>query len=254
MIPLRDDNPTLAMSIATMALILVNIIFWVFLQHAGGEPFLSFSICEYGLIPGELSGAVPPGTRVDLGGDAACVLGPTSWLTVLSSMFMHGGWFHIIGNMWFLWIFGNNVEDIMGRARYVAFYLLCGLAAALTQVYTNTHSALPMVGASGAIGGVMGAYAVSYPRARVETLIIFGFYVRVVSVPAFWMLGYWFVLQLLGGLPALAGDDGGGIAFWAHVGGFVAGVVLLFVFRNPQLLAAHRALTQTRESSQQLAS
>jgi membrane associated rhomboid family serine protease len=159
-------------------------------------------------------------------------------------MFMHGGWFHIVGNMWFLWIFGNNVEDIMGRARYVVFYLLCGLAAALTQVYTNTHSALPMVGASGAIGGVMGAYAVSYPRARVETLIIFGFYVRVIPVPAVWMLGYWFVLQLLGGLPALAGDDGGGVAFWAHVGGFVAGVVLLFVFRNGQLLAAHRALTQ----------
>jgi membrane associated rhomboid family serine protease len=254
MIPLRDDNPTLAMAIATMGLILVNIIFWVFLEGAGGEPFLSYSVCEYGLIPGELTGAVPPGTEVQLGGDTPCVLGHSSWLTVLTSMFMHGGWFHIIGNMWFLWIFGNNVEDIMGRGRYVVFYLLCGLAAALAQVYTNTHSALPMVGASGAIGGVMGAYAVSYPRARVETLIIFGFYVRVVSVPAVWMLGYWFVLQLLGGLPALAGDESAGIAFWAHVGGFLAGVVLLFVFRDGRLLAAHRALTQAREASEQLVS
>jgi membrane associated rhomboid family serine protease len=241
------------MAIATMGLILVNVIFWVFLQGAGGEPAMSYSVCEYGLIPGELSGAVPPGTQVQLGGDAACVLGPSSWLTVLSSMFMHGSCSTSSATC------GSSGSRQQrrrhhGSSRYVVFYLLCGLAAALTQVYVNTHSALPMVGASGAIGGVMGAYAVTYPRARVETLIIFGFYVRVVSVPAVWMLAYWFVLQLLGGLPALAGDDGGGVAFWAHVGGFLAGVVLLFIFRNGQLLAAHRALRQAHEGSEQLVS
>jgi membrane associated rhomboid family serine protease len=162
-------------------------------------------------------------------------------LTVLSSMFMHGSWFHILGNMWFLWVFGNNVEDIMGRVRYVLFYLLCGLAAAVAQILTSPHSLVPMVGASGAIGGVMGAYAATYPRARVETLVFLGFFVRTISVPALGMLGYWFVLQLLGGLPSLAQDSAGGVAFWAHVGGFLAGVILVYVFRDPDLVAAHRA-------------
>jgi membrane associated rhomboid family serine protease len=243
MFPLGDDNPTLATPVATMAIILLNILAWVLLQGLGGEPSLSSSVCEYGLIPGELFGTVHEGARVQVGPDAWCVLGASSWTTVLSSMFMHGGWFHIIGNMWFLWVFGNNVEDIMGRGRYVAFYLLCGVAAALAQLMTNTHSAVPMVGASGAIGGVMGAYAVTYPRARVRTLIFLGFIVQTVSVPALGMLGYWFVLQLLGGLPAL-GDEAGGVAFWAHVGGFLAGVVFVHLFRNAELLAAHRALTQ----------
>jgi membrane associated rhomboid family serine protease len=145
-------------------------------------------------------------------------------------MFMHGSWFHIIGNMWFLWVFGNNVEDSLGRFRYAIFYVLCGLAAAATQALTNPASAIPMVGASGAIGGVMGAYAVRYPHARVLTLILLGIIMRTVWVPAWLMLGYWFLLQFLGGLPALASEEGG-VAFWAHVGGFVAGVVLLYVMR-----------------------
>jgi len=251
MFPLRDNNPTLATPIATLALILLNLAAWAFLQGLGSEPTVSRSICEFGLIPGELLGRVPAGTRVQLSPGVACVLGAPSWMNLLTSMFMHGGWFHIVGNMWFLWIFGNNVEDIMGPARYVAFYLLCGLAAALLQVWTNTHSAVPMVGASGAIGGVMGAYAVTYPRARVETLIFLGFFVRTISVPAVGMLGYWFVLQLLGGLPSLSDDSAGGVAFWAHVGGFLAGVGLLFVFRNPKLLEAHRALTNARGTYEQ---
>src|SRR5262249_25456951 len=142
----------------------------------------------------------------------------------------------------FFWVFGNNVEDVMGRFRFVLFYVLCGLAAATAQTLSARASAIPMVGASGAIGGVMGAYAILYPRARVHTLIILGFYMRTVAVPAAFMLGYWFLLQILGGLPTI-GSEAGGVAFWAHVGGFGAGVVLLYVFRNPQLVAAQRALS-----------
>ncbi|RZV98787.1 MAG: rhomboid family intramembrane serine protease, partial [Rhodobacteraceae bacterium] len=156
--------------------------------------------------------------------------------------FMHGGWMHLIGNMWFLWIFGNNVEDVMGRLRFVVFYLLCGFAAAGAQMLSNPGSAIPMVGASGAIGGVMGAYAVLFPKVRVQTLLILGFLVRMINVPAWGMLGYWFGFQLLMGLPSL-GSESGGVAFWAHVGGFVAGVVLMPMFRDQQLVAEHKAAT-----------
>ena len=226
---------------ATHALIVLNGLAWVALQGLGSEPALSRSVCELGLIPGELLHRVPVGTSVPLGPTTRCVLGGEgSWWTPLSSMFMHGSWFHILGNMWFLWVFGNNVEDAMGHVRYLAFYLLCGLAAAAAQVLVNPASAIPMVGASGAIGGVMGAYVVLYPRNRIDTLVILGLYVRTISVPAYGMLGYWFVLQLLGGLPTLGGDEGG-VAFWAHVGGFVAGALLVFPFRDPELLAKHRA-------------
>ncbi len=168
-----------------------------------------------------------------------------NWLTPLTSMFMHGGWFHIVGNLWFLWIFGDNVEDCMGPRRYVVFYLLCGLAAAAAQMGVNPASAIPMVGASGAIGGVMGAYLVLHPRAPVHMLLFFGFFVRTVSVPAYFMLGYWFLLQLLGGIPTLRAD-GAGVAFWAHVGGFAAGALLVFVFRDPKLVARQRAAARAR--------
>jgi len=211
---------------------------------------LTRSVCEFGLMPGELLGLARIGTQVQLGDDTFCVVGHSSWAVVVSSMFMHGSWFHILGNMWFMWVFGNNVEDVMGRVRFVLFYLLCGAAAAMAQVMASPHSVVPMVGASGAIGGVMGSYAITYPRARVETLVFFGFFIRTISVPAVFMLGYWFVLQLVAGLPSLAAESAGGVAFWAHVGGFVAGVVLTFVFRNPELLAAQRALTGSRDYEQ----
>jgi membrane associated rhomboid family serine protease len=155
-------------------------------------------------------------------------------------MFLHGSWFHLLGNMWFLWIFGNNVEDSMGHARFAVFYLLCGLAAAALQVVSQPDSGIPMVGASGAIGGVMGAYIVLYPRVHVHMLVIFGIFVRTIAVPASFMLGYWFLLQLLGGAVSL-GREGGGVAFWAHVGGFAAGAALIFLFRDPSLVARHPA-------------
>jgi membrane associated rhomboid family serine protease len=154
-------------------------------------------------------------------------------------MFLHGGWLHVLGNMWFLHIFGNNVEDSMGRARFVVFYLLSGLAAAAAQVFSSPDSPVPMVGASGAIGGVMGGYILLYPRARIDTFVFLGFYASMVALPAIAMLGYWLLLQLLGG--AFGPAEGGGVAFWAHIGGFAAGFLLTPLFRNPDLVAAHRA-------------
>ena len=239
MFPLRDENPSLLSPVGTYLIIALNLLSWLLVQGLGSEPTLTKSVCEYGLIPGELLGRLPVGEQVPLGNQLSCVLGyGPSWLTPLSSMFMHGSWVHIIGNMWFLWVFGNNVEDAMGHVRYVLFYLSCGLAAAFTQTLVNPSSAIPMVGASGAIGGVMGAYAVLYPTARIETLIVLGLYVRTMPVPAYFMLGYWFLLQVLGGLPTLGGDAG--VAFWAHIGGFAAGAALVLVFRDRELLARHR--------------
>ena len=243
MFPYKDDNPTERPAVVTVGIIALNVLAFILLQGAGAEAQVARSVCDLGLIPGEILGTARPGAGVQLAPGMVCVVesAPKYW-TVLTSMFMHGGWFHIVGNLWFLWVFGNNVEDVMGRARFVVFYVLCGLAAAAAQTFSNPSSAIPMVGASGAIGGVMGAYAFLYPRAHVHTLIILGFYMRTVAVPASFMLGYWFLLQILGGLPKL-GSEGGGVAFWAHVGGFVAGVVLVYVFRKPELVAAHRALS-----------
>jgi membrane associated rhomboid family serine protease len=199
---------------------------------------LAGSVCRYGLIAGEFLQNLPEGVRVPMGGGVECVLGAGSaWFKPLTSMFMHGGWMHIIGNMWFLFIFGNNVEDSMGSMRFLVFYLLCGFAAAALQVAFDPASSIPMVGASGAIGGVMGAYIVLYPRVNVHMLVFLGFFVTTFAMPAVYMLGYWFVLQLVSGL--LSPAEGGGVAFWAHVGGFVAGAVLIFVFRNRRLLERH---------------
>ena len=244
MFPLRDENPTLRPAVVTMVLIAINVAVWLFVQGAGNPRLLAESICSYGLIPAELLGRIPAGAVVPLGPELQCVVdGAGGWRATVSSMFMHGGWFHLIGNMWFLWIFGNNIEDVTGRGRFVLFYLLCGLAADAAQIASNPESIVPMVGASGAIGGVMGAYAVLFPKARVQTLIILGFFVRIIDVPALFMLGYWFLLQILMGLPAL-GREGGGVAFWAHAGGFLAGVGLAFVFKNPKLAEAHARATR----------
>jgi membrane associated rhomboid family serine protease len=239
MFPYKDDNPTLATPLMTLAIIGLNVLAWVVIQGMGAEPTLTASVCRLGLIPGEVLGRLPPGTPVPGVNGVHCVTGPAVWYTVVTSMFLHGGWLHLIGNMWFLWVFGNNIEDSMGKFRFVVFYLLCGLAAAATQSLINPSSAIPMVGASGAISGVMGAYIVLYPRVRVHMLIFLAIFITRVTVPAFWMLGYWFLLQLLGTLPGLAQE--GGVAFWAHTGGFVAGAALISFFKSPTLMAARRA-------------
>ena len=234
MFPYKDDNPTNLTPYVTVGIVVVTVIVWIAVQGAGvGGPFLS-SLCELALIPGELTGRVADGTVVPLGPDAGCQLGGSSWHTVVTSMFLHGGWFHLIGNMWFLWIFGNNIEDSMGHGRFVGFYLVTGLLAAAAQVMVNPASPVPMVGASGAISGVMGAYLVLYPRVRVHMLIVLGFFITTIAVPASWMLLYWALLQAIG-----SAGGGGGVAFMAHLGGFVAGAVLIKLFTKPELLAAH---------------
>lgn len=239
MLPIRDDNPTFLPPIATIGIIAANVLVWVIVQGLGTDPQLSASVCRLGLIPGELLNAFPDGARVQLGPGRFCPLGDgPAWPTLLTSMFLHGGWFHIIGNMWFLWIFGNNVEDAMGHVRFVIFYLLCGLAAAVLQVTASPSSPVPMVGASGAIGGVMGAYIVLYPRVHVHMLVWLGIIVTTFAVPAVFMLGYWVLVQLIGGFQSFGGS-GAGVAFWAHVGGFAAGALLIFVFRDRELLRKH---------------
>jgi membrane associated rhomboid family serine protease len=244
MFPYRDDNPTLTPPVVTVLLIAMNAAVWIMVQGMGLDPALSRSVCQLGLIPGELLGHVTEGTRLPLGGGAICVLGVDhAWYTPLTSMFLHGGWLHLIGNMWFLWLFGNNVEDSMGRVRYFVFYIAAGLAAAAGQILVNPASITPMVGASGAISGVMGAYIVLYPRVRVHMLIFLGFFATTIVVPAYLMLGYWFLLQIVGGLPALASERGG-VAFWAHAGGFVFGALLIRLFQNNALVAQHRALAR----------
>jgi membrane associated rhomboid family serine protease len=242
MFPYRDDNPTLGTPVVTYLLIGANVAVWVLVQGMGAEPLLSKSVCELGLIPGELLGRIPEGYSIPLGPSTSCELGTqSSWLTVLSSMFLHGGWLHLIGNMWFLWLFGNNVEDSQGHLRYLVFYILCGLAAAATQTFMSPNSVVPMVGASGAISGVMGAYVILYPRVRIHMLVVLVIFITRIVVPAYLMLGYWFLLQLLSGS---AGQGEGGVAFWAHVGGFVAGALLISVFKDEELVSEHRALAR----------
>jgi membrane associated rhomboid family serine protease len=237
--PLRDDNPHFLTPYVTYGIVALNVAAWILLQGLGTEPRLAESVCTLGLVPGELLQTLPAGVQVQVGRDVFCVVTDSaSWSSLVTHMFMHGGWMHIIGNMWFLWIFGNNVEDSMGHARFAVFYLLCGLAAAGLQILSQPDSGIPMVGASGAIGGVMGAYVLLYPRVNVHMLFWFGFYVTTFAIPAIWMLGYWFLVQLVGGLGSL-GAKTGGVAFWAHVGGFVAGALLVLVFRDPALLARH---------------
>ena len=240
MFPLRDENPTELVPFVTFFIILANVAVWLFVQGAGsGDMFLQ-SLCEYGAIPGEVTGQIPPGSSVDLGPGATCRVGGLGAGSIISSMFMHGGWMHLIGNMWFLWVFGNNIEDSMGHVRYLVFYLLTGALAAAAHIAADPGRAIPTVGASGAISGIMGAYMVLYPKVRVQTLIFIIIYIRVIPLPAWALLAYWFFLQVVGGGASMS-QGGGGVAFWAHVGGFVAGVVLVKLFEKRILVRAKRS-------------
>jgi len=232
MFPIRDDNPTTKTPFVTFAIIGINAMVWILVQGMGTQPALLESLVSFGLIPAELLGTVSAGKTVELGPSFTYTIDASpNWFAPLSSMFMHGGWLHILANMWFLWVFGDNVEEAFGRVRFVAMYLLSGLAAAAAQMAINPSSTVPMVGASGAIGGVMGAYAVLYPRARVELLVFLGFFITTFAVPAIFMLGYWFIIQLVSAMPTLGTAATGGVAFWAHIGGFLMGIVLVYAFR-----------------------
>jgi membrane associated rhomboid family serine protease len=212
-IPIRDVIPSRTTPVVTVLIILINAAVFLYQQTLGEAELMEF-VYRYALVPVTFS--IP---------------------AVVTSMFMHGDWMHFLGNMWFLWIFGDNVEDRVGHGRFVLFYLLCGVAAALAQVWISPASRVPMVGASGAIAGVMGAYFVMFPHSRVLTLVPIFFFIELIEVPAIFFLGIWFLLQFLSGVTSLGvarAQDVGGVAFWAHVAGFVAGVIWIFVFRRPE--------------------
>ena len=248
MIPISDDNPHLRTPVTTYLLLGGIIGSWVLVQGAGlSQPQLIESVCNLGMVPGELTGQAPVGSGIRVSQDAACVVDsdPINAMTPITSMFLHGSWAHLGGNALFFWVFGNNVEDSMGRFRFLVFYLLCGLAAAAAHVFLNPASPIPTVGASGAISGVMGAYLVLYPRVRVNMLFIFIFIIRIIPLPAWVVLIWWFALQVLTGLPELMQvnpDVSGGVAVWAHVGGFVAGVVLVKLFESRALVVERNAV------------
>ncbi len=234
MIPLKDDNPTEIFPLFTLLILGACVAVWLLVQGAGmSESTLEASVCALGAIPGEITG--------QSGASGPCRLGGITWGALFTSMFLHGSWMHLIGNMWFLWIFGNNIEDSMGRLRFLVFYLLTGLAAAGTHVLVEPASTVPMVGASGAISGIMGAYLVLYPHARVLTLVPFVVFIRMMHIPAWVMLGYWFLIQAVSAAVTQSQAGGGGVAFWAHVGGFVAGVILVKLFQRRELVQAKRA-------------
>jgi membrane associated rhomboid family serine protease len=212
-IPLRDVIPSRTTPVVTVLIIAINAVVFLY-QQTLSEPELMRFVYSYALVPVAFSTSA-----------------------VLTSMFMHGDWMHFLGNMLFLWIFGDNVEDRVGHGRFVLFYVLCGAAAALAQVWISPASRVPMVGASGAIAGVMGAYFVMFPHSRVLTLVPIFFFIELIEVPAIFFLGIWFLLQFLSGVTSLGvprAQDVGGVAFWAHVAGFVAGVIWIFVFRRPE--------------------
>jgi membrane associated rhomboid family serine protease len=233
-IPLKDDVPSRTTPFITMLLIAVNSIVFVYQMSLGLEPDARAAgaaeafVMEFGAVPCRLTG-----------GCAAPGDFPHPLMTVFSSMFMHGGLLHAGGNMLYLWIFGNNVEDTLGHGRFLVFYLLSGVAAAIAQTVMNPDSAVPMIGASGAVSGVLGAYLLLFPYATILTLVTFGFFFRFIHIPAVIVLGFWIVLQLISGYltasaAALGRGEGGGVAWFAHIGGFLAGMVLLFLMRPRQ--------------------
>jgi len=218
MIPLRDSNPSKTFPVVTIILIIINVVIFLFelSQWKNLTEFLNY----FALIPANYFNLADKGISASI----------ERFYPFITSQFLHGGWLHLIGNVWFLWIFGDNVEDRLGHGKFLFFYLLSGVAAGLTHVYTNPLSSAPTVGASGAIAGVMGAYTILYPRAKVLTLVIFFYFIRFIELPAYIFLGVWFLIQFISGaLAHAAGGASSGIAWWAHIGGFVVGVVLILL-------------------------
>ena len=266
MIPLKDLNPTRERAYLTVALIVVNVV--VFLaQVFRPEVEQELDFYRYGVIPrcfltqgnpekhdAALKAALTPLAKRWLEQEAYARRNPylvtrrnvdglvevlrekvgrrREWLTLFTAMFMHGGWLHIIGNMWFLWIFGNNIEDVCGRIRFVVFYVLCGVLATVAHIVTGPSSVVPTIGASGAISGVLGAYILLFPHARVLSLIRLGYFFLAEEIPAWIFLGVWILLQFLNGIPSLHNPAAAGVAWFAHIGGFIAGMALIYLFRR----------------------
>ena len=245
MIPLGDEYPTVSTPVMTYAILAGIFATWIFVQGAGmpgSEVKLLTSVCNLGMVPGELTHLARIGTAVPLGDGMACVVDnePINILTPLTSMFLHGGWGHLLGNVLFFWVFGKKIEDSMGSIRFLFFYLVCGLAAAASQVVMEPTSPLPTVGASGAISGVLGAYLVLYPRVRVKMLFFFLLFFKIIPIPAWMVLIWWFFWQVASALPdlmAVRPDVSGGVAVWAHLGGFITGMLLVKFFENSRLVA-----------------
>ena len=220
MIPLKDDNPTSSRPIVTYFLIGLCVV--VFLTQLGSQSYRSGQLFySYGLIPSVLMGhdQLPMDLYV-----------MPAYVTIISSMFMHGGFMHLIGNMLYMWIYADNIEDSLGPKKFIIFYLLSGTGAAMSQVLMDTHSQIPMVGASGAIGGVLGAYLINHPNARVLVLIPFGFFSQLIKIKALYVLGFWFVLQFINS--SMISTQGGGVAYAAHIGGFISGMILILFFNK----------------------
>ena len=220
MIPLKDDNPISGRPVVTYFLIGICVV--IFLMQLGSQSYKTGQLFySYGLIPSVLMG------YDQLPMDLYAV---PAYLTIFTSMFMHGGFMHLIGNMLYMWIFADNIEDSLGPRKFIIFYLLSGIGAATAQILMDTHSQVPMVGASGAIGGVLGAYLINHPNAKVLVLIPFGFFSQLIKIKALYVLGFWFVLQFINS--AMMSSQGGGVAYAAHIGGFVSGVVLILFFNK----------------------
>ena len=222
MFPVHDDNPVSIIPVVTYAVIAacVGVFIWQFTRSPVQQQIIVYAL---GAIPAVLIGGM------ELGSDLAMV---PDKVTVLTSMFLHGGWMHLIGNMLFLWVFGNNIEAAMGHTKYAMFYVLCGVAAFLAQALPDASSQIPMIGASGAISGVLGAYLCLYPRAKVLLIIPIFIIIQTVRLPAMVVLIIWFVLQLISSLTTAAEPGGGGVAFGAHIGGFIAGMLLVGLFKK----------------------
>lgn len=218
MIPIRDRNPSGTFPFVTAGIILINALIF-FIELSLGTQLDSF-LFQFGVVPVKVvySADIPDSTFVN------------TYFPFLSYMFLHGGFIHLIGNMWYLWIFGDNIEDSLGRVKFVLFYLLCGIGSALVHVYFNSQSGVPCVGASGAISGVLGAYMVTFPKARVLVLIPLFIIWEFIELPAVVVLGFWFLIQFFSGTAAISSAHGGGVAWWAHIGGFVLGIIFIKIF------------------------
>jgi rhomboid family protein len=232
--PIKDNIPTDRFPVVTLSLVVANVLVYFLFQKGGIRGVDTGNVVQYGLIPYEVT---HPGQHCAISGsELVCSKGidsqPDTVVTIFSSMFMHGGILHLGGNMLFLWIFGNNVEDAMGPVRFLVFYLLGGLAAVAGQVIVGPNEATPLIGASGAVAAVLGGYIVLYPRARVLTIVFIIFFFTILELPAMLMLGLWFVEQILFGAYGLVQPvgQGGGVAYFAHIGGFALGLVLVHVF------------------------
>ena len=226
MIPLRDENPTRKRSYITLGLILTCFAVFgyeLFVQATGGDDALDDLVTAWGVVPDKVTASLAAGQLISL-----------ATLGLVTSLFLHASWLHVLGNMLYLWIFGNNIEDRFGHLRYLAFYLAAGIAAGLTQVAADPHSTVPLVGASGAIAGLLGAYLVLYPGARIESIVFLGFFYQLLRVPAVIVLGFWFVLQLIDGLTSIGSTatSGGGVAVFAHIGGFGLGLLVGLAIRG----------------------